>query len=106
MGSRATAACPISAIATTEESSLAAESRPTLYCLARTVSPRFSNAGSWALTRAESVVSISTTTSMSSRSASIDEPHGIAGSSSTGFWNRLWSWTLCPTRRWSRAYAA
>ena len=26
------------------------------------------------------------------RCASIDEPHGIAGRSSAGFWNRLGSW--------------
>ena len=101
-GSRATAACPSAAIATTGECSLVVASRPRRSCLASTGLRRSSSAGSWVRIRAASVASISTITSTSSPFGSIDEPHAIAGSSSIGSWNRPWRWVPVPTRRWSR----
>ena len=91
-GSRATAACPSAAIATTGGCSLVVASRPRRSCLASTGSRRSSSAGSWVRIRAASVASISTITATSSPFGSIDEPHAIAGSSSIGSWNRPWRW--------------
>ena len=93
----------IEAIATIAESSLAVGNRHTLCCLVCTGSPHFSSAGSSALIRVRSAVSISTTILTSSRSGSTDEPRVIAANSSTVFSSTQWRLIRCHTPRWSRA---